>query len=81
DKGEIEGDGTYLLGAEVTLKAVAPKNYKFAGWYLDGVKLSGDAVITIELTEDKNLTAKFTKKSSGGGGGGGTSYCTVKFDT
>ncbi|MBQ2942390.1 MAG: InlB B-repeat-containing protein [Clostridia bacterium] len=83
DKGEIEGDGTYLLGAEVTLKAVAPKNYKFSGWYLDGVKLSGDSVITIELTEDKNLTAKFTKKSSGGGGGGGggTSYCTVKFDT
>ncbi len=81
DKGEIEGDGTYLLGAEVTLKAIAPKNYKFAGWYLDGVKLSGDTVITIALTEDKNLTAKFTKKSTGGGGGGGTSYCTVKFDT
>lgn len=37
------GDNVYKAGAKVTIKAVANRGYAFAGWYLDGEPLSGDA--------------------------------------
>ncbi len=70
ENGTVEGAGSYLAGSEVTLKAVADKNYKFAGWYVGEEKVSSDAEYTFTADEDFAPVAKFTKKSTGGGGGG-----------
>ena len=58
--GTTSGDGTYTLGANVTVTAEANENYQFAGWYENGEKVSDDMEYSFTVTGDHALTAKFT---------------------
>lgn len=71
--GTVTGDGTYLIGADVTVTATADEGYNFSGWYVEDEKVSEDAEFGFIADESIALEAKFTKKPSqnvGGGGGG-----------
>lgn len=80
DKGTVTGAGTYLKGSSVTLKAAANSGYKFTGWFEGETSVSSEAEFTFTAEGDREITAKFKKRSSGGGSSSSTSY-TIKFDT
>ncbi|MBQ7118590.1 MAG: S-layer homology domain-containing protein [Oscillospiraceae bacterium] len=69
--GTVIGEGTYLIGSEVTLVAEADEGYKFSGWYAGEESVSDEDEYTFILEADAELIAKFTKKPTGGSGGGG----------
>ncbi|MBE6912320.1 MAG: S-layer homology domain-containing protein [Ruminococcaceae bacterium] len=69
--GTVTGEGTYLIGSEVTLVAEADEGYKFSGWYAGEESVSDEVEYTFILEADAELIAKFTKKLTGGSGGGG----------
>ena len=58
-QGSITGTGSYEYGAEATLTATAADDYEFSGWYEDGVLISSDTTLTLEVLEDRSITAKF----------------------
>lgn len=60
-QGTITGTGSYEYGAEATLTATAVDDYEFDGWYEDGVLISSNAALTLEVLEDRTITAKFTE--------------------
>ena len=72
ENGTVEGAGSYLEGAAVTLKAAANSGYKFDGWFVGEEKVSSGAEYTFTPDADVELIAKFSKKSGGGGGGTAT---------
>ena len=78
ENGTVEGAGSYLEGAAVTLKATANSGYKFDGWFVGEEKVSSGAEYTFTPDADVELIAKFSKKS-GGVGGGGTATRMVYF--
>lgn len=54
-------------GTSVTYKAtlkdgVSADDYRFEGWYLDGLKISEDAELAYEITKAVRLVAKFAAK-------------------
>lgn len=55
NKGSVEGAGTYSFGTEITITATPAEGYEFAGWS-NGSK---ENPLTITITEDVELTAKF----------------------
>ena len=59
--GTTAGDGTYVVGTNVTVSATVNKDYQFEGWYENGEKVSDDAEYAFTVKGDHNLTAKFTK--------------------
>lgn len=69
--GTAAGDGTYLIGADVTVTATADEGYNFSGWYVEDEKVSEEAEYTFTADADIALEAKFTKKSTTTTGGGG----------
>ncbi len=62
EAGEAAGAGTYDFGEEVTVTAVAYKDYTFVNWTEDGVEVSTDESYTFEVEEDRVLTANFEKE-------------------
>lgn len=60
--GTTTGDGTYAAGTSVTVKAVASDDYRFDGWYENGVKVSVAEEYTLDVIGDYTLTAKFYLK-------------------
>ena len=75
--GTAEGDGAYLKGTQVTVKAVANRNYKLEGWYVGDQKVSTAVEYTFTIEEDITLVAKFKSTGGGGGGGGGSGSPSV----
>lgn len=67
--GSADGDGRYLIGTTVTVKATANNRYYFTGWYKGVSKVSTNETYTFTASEDVTLTAKFAKVTTGGGGG------------
>ena len=61
--GTVSGDGTFEENTSVTVSAKANDDYKFDGWYSGDEKVSEDAEYTFTLTQDTDLTARFTKKT------------------
>ena len=59
DGGTVSGAGTFSYGSSVTIKAIPADNYLFVKWSDD----SQQAVRTISITRDYNLTATFRWKS------------------
>ena len=59
DGGTVSGAGTFSYGSSVTIKAIPADNYLFVKWSDD----SQQAVRTISITRDYNLTATFRRKS------------------
>ena len=61
--GSVSGDGNYMPGTTVTVKAVPEKDMKFAGWYNGSTLVSGSADYSFEVKEHITLTAKFRKEA------------------
>ena len=61
--GEANGTATYHYGASAAVEAFAGEGYNFAGWYENGKLVSEDAKYTFGITDHRELTAKFAKKS------------------
>jgi uncharacterized repeat protein (TIGR02543 family) len=59
--------GLYAVGTVVTMTAI-PISGSFTGW--SGDLTGSDNPATITMDADKDITAKFTRKTGGGGGGG-----------
>ena len=59
DGGAVSGAGSYSYGSSVTIKAIPADNYLFVKWSDD----SQQAVRTISITRDYNLTATFRRKT------------------
>lgn len=58
-RGEVTGEGTYLAGTQVTLRATPYEGYTFTGWG-DGTT---SAVYTFTLNSNVTLTANFESNS------------------
>lgn len=57
--GEVEGDGTYKRGDNVTIIARPDDGYDFDGWYNGDNKVSSNTKFTFTVTENTNLQAVF----------------------
>ena len=57
--GTVSGTGIYFEGEKATVKATPGEESQFAGWYVDGKKVSEDAEYQFTVTEDISLTAHF----------------------
>ena len=68
DGGEVEGEGTYELGAAVTVSARADDGYEFDGWYIGKKKVSSNTDYTFTITKDTNLKAVFAIVNDSEGG-------------
>ena len=64
DGGEVEGEGTYKRGENVTILARADDNYTFEGWYEGSVKLSSKESYTFTVTKDVSIQAIFVINNS-----------------
>ena len=62
DAGTVTGAGTFAEGTEVTLTATAGEEYLFEGWYENGEPINASNPYIFNLTEDRELTAKFVNK-------------------
>jgi uncharacterized repeat protein (TIGR02543 family) len=59
DGGEVEGDGTYKRGDNVTIIARPDDGYDFDGWYNGSKKVSSNTKYTFTVTDNSNLEAVF----------------------
>jgi len=60
--GDVEGQGTYEKGKELTVEAIPATGYQFVRWEQGGTELSQDARYEIEATEARTLVAIFSPK-------------------
>lgn len=57
--GEVEGDGAYELGENVTIIARPDDGYEFGGWYQGNKKVSENTKFTFTITENTSYKAVF----------------------
>ena len=60
DNGEVEGDGEYSLGENVTIIARPDDGYTFDGWYDGTTKVSSSEAYTFTITKNVSLKAIFS---------------------
>ena len=81
--GTVTGSGTYEYGLDANISATADEGYSFGGWQGEGVANPASPNTTIVITEDRNVTAVFSRNiynlkvnASAGGtvSGGGNFY-------
>jgi len=60
---QTSSDGYYFVGDDVTLTAEKSADSIFAGWYVNGEKVSSDPTYILEMTEFAEITAKFIGKN------------------
>ena len=65
--GSVSGAGSYAAGAQCTLVASAALGYTFAGWYLNGSKVSNSASYSFTVTGNASYEARFTSDQPQGG--------------
>ena len=65
--GSVSGGGSYPLGSNVTITAVAGENNTFLGWYVGGERVSGDLSYTFAASGSRTYVAKFETPNAGGG--------------
>ena len=58
--GTVTGAGDYYLGQNATLTATPSEGYYFVGWYVGDTLVLSDMTVTFPVTEDLDVTAKFT---------------------
>lgn len=61
--GTVDGAGSYLHGATVTLTASENEGYHFDNWAKDGTVVSTDAIYSFTVTEAGNYIANFAPNS------------------
>ena len=72
EAGTVMGVGDYLLGADVTLTAVANEGYVFINWRDEsGEIVSMEETYTFVVTGDRTISALFAEESS---------VCNITFD-
>lgn len=59
--GEVSGCGVVSDGITITLTADVAEGYNFSGWQENGKTISDDSSYTFTVTEDRMLTAVFSK--------------------
>ena len=59
--GSVSGGGTYELGSNCTLNAVAAVGYEFVNWTLNGGQVSTDASFSFTVTGNAVYVAHFSK--------------------
>ena len=59
--GSVSGGGTYELGSNCTLNAVATVGYEFVNWTLNGSQVSTDASFSFTVTGNAVYVAHFSK--------------------
>ena len=59
--GSVSGGGTYELGSNCTLNAVAAVGYEFVSWTLNGNQVSTDASFSFTVTGNAVYVAHFSK--------------------
>ena len=59
--GSVSGGGTYELGSNCTLNAVAAVGYEFSNWTLNGSQVSTDASFSFTVTGNAVYVAHFSK--------------------
>ena len=65
--GEVSGEGTFIEGAEITVKATPKEGYLFKEWQENGVTVkNAKAEYTFMLTSNRALTAVFEKEKPAG---------------
>ncbi len=57
--GSVQGEGRYILGKAITVKAQPAEKARFLGWYENGLMLSGEPEYQFTLTQTRHLTARF----------------------
>lgn len=65
--GSVNGAGSYAAGAQCTLIASAALGYTFAGWYLNGVKVSSNTSYSFTVNGNATYEARFTSDQPTGG--------------
>ena len=65
--GSVTGAGSYSAGTHCTLVASAALGYTFAGWYLNGSKVSNNASYSFTVTGNASYEARFTSDQPTGG--------------
>lgn len=66
DGGTVTGSGMYVIGSTVTVNATANNFYVFDGWYnASNVKVSSNAEYSFVVSDDTELTAKFSVSMGG----------------
>ncbi|ACB84629.1 leucine-rich repeat domain-containing protein [Natranaerobius thermophilus] len=61
EAGEIEGEGTYEEGEEVTVEAEPNEGYEFKKWEKEGEEVSQDQEYKFEIEESIELVAEFAE--------------------
>lgn len=59
--GSVSGGGTYELGSNCSLNAVAAVGYEFVNWTLNGSQVSTDASFSFTITGNAVYVAHFSK--------------------
>ncbi len=62
--GVVTGAGTYKLGTNVKITALANQNNIFGGWSEDGILFSDLSIHTFAIQNDRCLTANFYQEGS-----------------
>ena len=73
--GSVTGDGSYVAGKTVTVKATPYVGHMFVNWTEDGEVVSTDSEYTFNVSKDRDLVANFAVKCSiafNGDGGSGS---------
>jgi uncharacterized repeat protein (TIGR02543 family) len=65
--GEVEGDGNYKLGENITVYARPDDDYNFDGWYSGNTRVSTKEAYSFTVTQDFSLKAIFTLKADESG--------------
>ena len=61
--GTVSGGGTYEVGTQCTVTAVANAGYTFINWTENGNQVSSEAQYTFMVTTGRSLVANFTNQS------------------
>ena len=61
--GTANGGGTYEVGTQCTVTAVAYQGYTFVNWTENDAQVSSDTVYTFPVTTSRSLVANFTRQA------------------
>ena len=60
--GSVEGAGSFEHGSLQVINATPNEGYFFEGWTGSGISDPNSTTTTIQMTEDRNITASFSIK-------------------
>ena len=61
--GSVTGEGTYYQGSSASVSATPDTGYSFAGWTGDGVTDPTQTSTTVDMSQDRTISASFTINS------------------